>query len=434
MTTRNYKIVFAGRPLPEFDAYTVKSGVQSLFRLSDEEADHLFSGAPKILKSGLTYEQALAYQERLAKVGADVELAATDAPDAEPEPNMMASEEPSAPREEADSSDSGDIRQAGFQFTGNGKEYFGIWIVNILLTIVTLGIYSAWATVRNNQYFYGNTRLDDASFQYLAKPMTILKGRLIALAVFAAYVVLSNLYLEAGIVFALALIPAVPWIMVKSLRFKAINSAYRNVRFDFQGRYGQAFMVSFVWPLLNVLTLLLLTPVVMKKTHEFIANGSRYGTSEFSLQASNGDYYRFFGKALLIALAFGLGIFLALRADLQIAAVVIAFAGYLALLGYFIAGIANLFFSSVQLRDHSFDSDLEPVQMVWIYFSNSFLVAITLGLYIPWAKCRLAQYRASRTSMLVFDDLNQFVAAEENRTSALGQELGDAFDVDFAAI
>jgi uncharacterized membrane protein YjgN (DUF898 family) len=72
--------------------------------------------------------------------------------------------------------------------------------------------------------------------------------------------------------------------------------------------------------------------------------------------------------------------------------------------------------------------------MVWIYFSNSFLVAITLGLYIPWAKCRLAQYRASRTSMLVFDDLNQFVAAEENRTSALGQELGDAFDVDFAAI
>jgi uncharacterized membrane protein YjgN (DUF898 family) len=30
------------------------------------------------------------------------------------------------------------------RFNGNGAEYFGIWIVNLLLTIVTLGIYSAW--------------------------------------------------------------------------------------------------------------------------------------------------------------------------------------------------------------------------------------------------------------------------------------------------
>lgn len=419
MMSTNYRILFTGRTLPQFDPETVKSDVQSLFRLSAEKADRLFSGAPKILKSGLTYEQALNYQQRLAKIGADVELGAP---------------EPPAPVTEPASADSGDIHQAGFEFTGNGKEYFGIWIVNILLTIVTLGIYSAWATVRNNQYFYGNTRLDNSSFQYLANPLTILKGRLIALAVFAAYVVLSNLYLEAGIIFALALIPAVPWILVKSLRFKAINSAYRNIRFDFQGRYGQAFMVSFVWPLLNILTLMLLTPLVMKKTHEFIANGSRYGTSEFQLQASALDYYRFFGKALLIALAFGIGSALALNSNMQWVAMAIAFAGYLALFGYFIAGIANLFLSSVQLRDHGFDSDLEPVQMAWIYFSNSLLVAITLGLFIPWARCRLAHYRASRTSMLVAGDLNQFVAAEENRTSALGQELGDAFDVDFAAI
>jgi uncharacterized membrane protein YjgN (DUF898 family) len=79
--------------------------------------------------------------------------------------------------------------------------------------------------VRNKRYFYGNTQLDNASFQYLAKPLTILTGRLIALAVFAAYAVLSELYGEAAVVFALALIPAVPWIMVKSLRFKAVNSA-----------------------------------------------------------------------------------------------------------------------------------------------------------------------------------------------------------------
>ncbi|MDI9244287.1 YjgN family protein [Marinobacter sp. CHS3-4] len=440
MTKPNYRVVFDGKPLPGFDTETVRSAVQSMFNLSDEKTDRLFSGKPKILKSGLTHEQAITYQERLARIGAETELASLE--EREPEPltvktsesepptaEPLTTEAPEAPEASADS-----IRQAGFQFTGNGKEYFGIWIVNILLTIVTLGIYSAWATVRNNQYFYGNTKLDDASFQYLAKPLTILKGRLIALAVFAAYVVLSNLYVEAGLVFAVLLIPAVPWIMIKSLRFKAVNSAYRNIRFDFQGQYGQAFMVTFVWPLLNMLTLLLLTPVVIKKTHEFIANGSRYGTSEFTFHATNGHYYRFFGKGLLIALGFGVAAFLALRSNMQVVGMVIGIIGYIAVFGYFIAGIANLFLNSVQLSDHGFESELEPMQMVWIYFSNSLLVGLTLGLYTPWAKCRIAKYRASRTSMLVDGDLDQFVAAEENRTSALGQELGDAFDVDFAAI
>ena len=44
-----------------------------------------------------------------------------------------------------------------FSFTGNASEYFGIWIVNLLLSIVTFGIYTAWAKVRRLRYFYGNT-------------------------------------------------------------------------------------------------------------------------------------------------------------------------------------------------------------------------------------------------------------------------------------
>jgi uncharacterized membrane protein YjgN (DUF898 family) len=71
-------------------------------------------------------------------------------------------------------------RALSFRFTGTAQEYFRIWIVNTLLTIVTLGIYSAWAKVRSRQYFYRNTWLDDSSFEYLADPIKVLKGRLIA--------------------------------------------------------------------------------------------------------------------------------------------------------------------------------------------------------------------------------------------------------------
>ena len=66
-----------------------------------------------------------------------------------------------------------------FEFTGTANEYFRIWIVNVFLSVITLGIYSAWAKVRTRQYFYANTKLDGHPFEYLGNPIAILKGNLV---------------------------------------------------------------------------------------------------------------------------------------------------------------------------------------------------------------------------------------------------------------
>ena len=44
------------------------------------------------------------------------------------------------------------VEPTGIEFSGSAREYFGIWIVNLILTIITLGIYSAWAKVRRQIY------------------------------------------------------------------------------------------------------------------------------------------------------------------------------------------------------------------------------------------------------------------------------------------
>ena len=59
-----------------------------------------------------------------------------------------------------------DTATLGLEFHGEGMEYFRIWIVNIFLSIITLGIFSAWAKVRREQYFYGNLRLGEQHFAY----------------------------------------------------------------------------------------------------------------------------------------------------------------------------------------------------------------------------------------------------------------------------
>lgn len=469
MTTELYRIQFAGETLEGFDKVQVKENLQALFRISDARVESLFDGTIRTLKTDLSFEDANRYRDRLIKAGADTEVVPVAAPRAivEPAPKAAAaaSAEPAlsvVPFEAKDEGNTdgtveeaqpvaatagrippkratakpagtGQLREARIEFTGQGGEYFGIWIVNILLTIVTLGIYSAWATVRNNQYFYGNTRLENASFQYLANPITILKGRLLALVILAVFMALSNMYMNAAIVLGIGFIFAIPWIVIRSLRFQAINSAYRNVRFDFEGTYVGALMAVFVWPLLNLFTFLLLTPFVMLKTHRFIANGSRFGTTPFALNTTASQYYGFFGKGVLLGLVFALVAWVGGQLFHSVVGLVIMAAGYIAVFGYFMAGIANIYMNGLSLDGHTFSSELQPGQMIWIYLSNSVLVTLSLGLFTPWAKVRMARYRASCTAMIVDGDLDHFIAAEDKRTSALGQELGEAFDVGVAA-
>lgn len=146
-------------------------------------------------------------------------------------------------------------QQHAFEFTGSGKEYFKIWIVNLLLTILTLGIYSAWAKVRRLQYFYRNTRLDDASFEYHGTPMAILKGRLIAVGLFAVYSIAGKVNPLMGLVFGLLMAVVMPWLIVRSLRFKLYNSSYRGLHFSFAGDDWSAYRVFLLNPILTLLTL-----------------------------------------------------------------------------------------------------------------------------------------------------------------------------------
>ena len=134
-----------------------------------------------------------------------------------------------------------DVRREPFVFTGTTREYFGIWIVNVLLTILTLGIYSAWAKVRRQRYFYGNTRLAGAAFEYHARPVQILVGRIIVLVLIAAYNVALNFVPVVGGLIAVGLIFAIPWFIMRGLRFSARVTSYRNVRFDHTGTYWGAF-------------------------------------------------------------------------------------------------------------------------------------------------------------------------------------------------
>ncbi|WP_298439480.1 DUF898 family protein, partial [Geobacter sp.] len=128
-------------------------------------------------------------------------------------------------------------RTLRFSFEGTAREYFGIWIVNTLLKVVTFGVYSAWAKVRKRRWFYGNTMLHGAPFDYLADPLALFRGWLIGAAALILYSVGSRYSPSLASLLGLSFFLAMPWLVVRSRLFNARNSTYRNVRFNFRPDY-----------------------------------------------------------------------------------------------------------------------------------------------------------------------------------------------------
>src|SRR6266567_6424227 len=219
------------------------------------------------------------------------------------EPPPTAPVPPAAPRPASP-------RRLRFAFTGTARDYFGIWIVNTLLKIVTLGIYSAWAKVRKRRYFYGSTKLNNTDFEYLADPFALFKGWLIAAAVFILYTIGSKvspiLSGTVGLVFFLGL----PWLIVRSRVFNMRNSAHRNIRFTFSPDYREAYVAFAGLPCLLPFTLGLIAPYMVYRQKKFFVENSGYGRTRCTFDATVKDFYLVFLKAAgwLILLAVGLGL------------------------------------------------------------------------------------------------------------------------------
>ena len=339
-------------------------------------------------------------------------------------------------------------KQYPMQFTGRGGEYFVIWIVNIALTLLTLGIYSAWAKVRTMRWFYGHTLLDNQTFTYLATPIQILKGRLIALAALVAYYAASFYSPMLAVALMVVFLLAMPWIVVSSLRFHARMSAYRGLRFDFTGSVGEAARIYIGLSLLLIPTLGLILPYLAYRQLKFIADNTTYGQTASRYQGTSKPFWGVYLFALVLMLLpigmIALGLYqiaqmktAGMPPEAAMAAVGTSiFAGaalfYLMALvasAMIMARTANLFYNATTIGPVGFQSSQRARDLIWLYFSNLVLIALTLGLFIPWAKVRLARYRAGHLTLTGPENLSEFTAGQQQSSTATGAEMADLFDL-----
>ena len=389
-----------------------------------------------------------------------------------------------------------DSKQYQFRFHGKTGEYFKIWIVNIFLTIITLYIYSAWAKVRTKRYFYGNTTIDNSSFEYHATGKQLVVGRLIAAALLIVYSVFQDINMTVSLTALGILAVMFPWALWRSLKFNAKASSFRNIRFGFAGTASTPYWTILAIPAAVVLVVggvylavnqfalfeipdmpselmnsymawvpgLLLIPIIAsvpwlhKNLISYSHNNHKYGSAPFSAKIRTSRIYGIYtvsfllvvGAFILVGLMF-FGIFklvgrfypeffLHVQSNDNVLWQIITVAiGYAFIIG--ITGVAVAYFRSA-IRNHRYNattignrvdiiSDVNTGSLWWLNTSNLALIIITLGLAYPYTKIRTARYFASRTSLSVRGGLDSFMADEQARLRAMGEEMADAFDVEF---
>ena len=260
---------------------------------------------------------------------------------------------------------------------------------------------------------------------------------------------------------------------LKRTEFRTINGARKSTN---RGSVGGAYLVFLLLPFLPLVAAALImfgiwhmisaevftligvgtglamlfawafAPILQFKTASYFVNHSYYGQGRFKAQLSKKSFYR-------IHLMFTLLVIGLVAMNMVLAALFmmqgfdfLAAASYLGVLVYaqillfsiliraFLKAEISNYVSSQTVLENAvkFNANLSARELFKVYFVNILLLIVTLGLARPWTIIRLQKYLTDHYQAYENGNLAVFVAQQEQAKSSLGEEVGEAFDLDIA--
>ncbi|HGY7155711.1 TPA: DUF898 family protein, partial [Escherichia coli] len=144
-----------------------------------------------------------------------------------------------------------DVPSHSFVFHGTGERYFLICVVNLLLTIITLGIYLPWALMKCKRYLYANMEVNGQRFSYGITGGNVFVSCLVF--VFFYFAILMTVSADmplVGCVLTLSLLVLLIFMAAKGLRYQALMTSLNGVRFSFNCSLKGFWWVTFFLPIL----------------------------------------------------------------------------------------------------------------------------------------------------------------------------------------
>jgi uncharacterized membrane protein YjgN (DUF898 family) len=133
-------------------------------------------------------------------------------------------------------------------FSGRGSEYFRVWIVNLLLSILTAGLYTPWARRRTVRYFYDHTVVAGSPLEFAAPLRKMVFGFVIFALLYIAFKIASETGQDTAVtLFILAAALLAPYVWGSAMRFRLASTRWRGLQLNFAAGWKEIYFAS--WPI-----------------------------------------------------------------------------------------------------------------------------------------------------------------------------------------
>jgi uncharacterized membrane protein YjgN (DUF898 family) len=345
-------------------------------------------------------------------------------------------------------------------FHGTGGTLFGIHLVNALLTLVTLGIYYYWAKVRVRTFLFSQTAFAGDRFSYHGNARELFNGAMKATLVFGLpYTLLSNggSFLESGLAVQIALQVAaslllvlfIPVAIASARRYRLSRTAWRGIRFSFQGKTLDFVKLWFSGYCLTGATLGLYYPYFSTRKHAFLTEHSYVGSEPFKFSGIGSALFRPFLtvylSSLTVAIIVGLGcysLFEIPETDMEDLESMISLAmGVVA--GLIIGALAfrllwlpysvkeqRYFWEQTSIGSAQFQLPITLWPYLKLKLGNLLLILCTLGLAWPWTTIRNLRFITDQLTLVGPEHFNEIVQAYDGAPPT-GEGLDGFLDTGF---
>ncbi|OYX85911.1 MAG: hypothetical protein B7Y83_03260 [Flavobacteriales bacterium 32-34-25] len=302
-------------------------------------------------------------------------------------------------------------------FHGKGSDFFGIIIVNWLLTIITLGIYYPWAKAKQLQFIYSSTSLNGDSFSFHGTGKEMFKGFIKAILIFGILygVLISFVYLKMPFVglllFYIGFLAIFPIAIHGSYRYRMSRTSWRGIRFGYRGDRKEFTLLFFKWVGLTIITLGIYGAWMAMNMRNYLLGNVRFGDSEFQYDGDGGDYFMLNLKGYFLTII-TLGIY--------------SFWWQKDLFEYY---VNNLSLKKNNERIN-FTSTATGGDFFGLVVVNVLILIFTLGLGYAWVVTRTMKFIFENVALDGNFDLDTLTQTEENYKDATGEDLSDFLDLD----
>jgi uncharacterized membrane protein YjgN (DUF898 family) len=307
-------------------------------------------------------------------------------------------------------------------FTGNGNSLFGIMIVNLLLCIVTLGLYYPWARAKKLQYLYGETEFENSRFTFhgTGKEMfvgfvktIVLLGIIIGVYIYALSTQNPVMMIIGVLFYVLSIFLLTPLAIHGSMRYRLSRMSWRGIHFGYRGDKWKLIGLFLKGIILSIFTLYIYLPWFSISIRKYIIGNIRFGNVSFKYTGEGFGLLKINIKGFFFTV-FTFGIY-----------------GF-----WWVKDIYNYYIENIVLvqdeMEYKISSEITGRKVFSLMVVNYFIVLFTLGLGMPWVIIRNMNFIYSNSLIDGNFDPNLIIQTEESYTDAMGDDMMDFFDINIA--